>query len=227
MRGPIAAGVLAGVLVVLVALAGFVGLALGRPDPTTEASTTPPAGPTTAATSPTPGSTDGSATPDPGPTAAPSASPSGAPPPVGLAVGDTAPTIQVPAVGGSEIDTSVLIGQPLWINFMATWCPPCRDELPVMDDFQGQLAEQMTILLIDIGENESTVNEFMTSLGVDLPVGLDRDGSVQREWGAYALPVHYWIDAEGRIGGFLYGGAGPEQFIEGVHTVLPDAQLEP
>lgn len=234
MRGPIAVGVLAAVLVVLVAAAAFVALALGRPGPSF--GTPPPvAVPASPARTPsplpivTPGASQppipsavGTASPgvseDPGPSASLA---------VGLAVGDLAPPLALPQLGGAEIDTALLAGQPLWVNFMATWCPPCRDELPVMERMQAQLGGRMTILLIDVGEDEQTVATFMTSLGIDLPVGLDTSSAAQRAWGAYALPVHYWIDADGRIGGFLYGGAGPEQFIEGVHSVLPDASLEP
>jgi thiol-disulfide isomerase/thioredoxin len=231
MRGPILAGVLAGFLVVLVGLSAFVALALGRPEP---ALSTPTPEPTLAAVSPDVSPTPTTAASEPAsaePTiSTPRPSLDASPIPseeVGLAVGDRAPALRLPALGGSEIDTSVLEGRALWINFMATWCPPCIDELPMLERFQGQLEEEMTVLVVDIGESEGTVMAFMDSLGIDLPVGLDTDGTAQRTWGAYALPVHYWIDADGRVGGFLYGGAGPEQFIEGVHSVLPDAELEP
>lgn len=250
MRGPIAVGVLAALLVVLVAGAAFVALALGRPGPAiptlppVAAGSTPPGGPDStpdptatsglggspslgrespspAGQSPTPAATGGPTT-----GSSPSARP-GTSPEVGLSVGDLAPRLTVPQLGGAEIDTAALAGEPIWINFMATWCPPCVDELPIMERLQGQLGERMTIILIDVREDQDTVASFMTALSVDLPVGLDSDGAAQRAWGAYALPVHYWIGADGRVGGFLYGGAGPEQFIEGVHTVLPDASLAP
>ena len=146
---------------------------------------------------------------------------------MGLAVGDRAPPLAMAAVGGNEIDTSLIVDRPIWINFMATWCPPCIDELPVMQRFQRQLEEEMTILVVDIREPEQTVADFMLSLGVDLPVGLDMDGEAQRAWGAYALPVHYWVDTDGRIAAFVFGGAGPEQFIDGIHSVLPDVELQP
>ncbi len=244
MRGPIAVGVMAALLVVLLAGAGFVALALGRPGP---AIPTPPpvaAAPTPAGpdTTPAPTATSGpagspsstaAASPTPaasGPTTEPS--PSSRPsegPEVGLSVGDVAPRLTVPQLGGggAEIDTAALAGKPVWVNFMATWCPPCVDELPVMERLQGQLGERMTIIVIDVREDQDRVASFMTALAVDLPVGLDMDGAAQQAWGAYALPVHYWIGPDGRVGGFLYGGAGPQQFIDGVHTVLPDASLAP
>ncbi|MEO7118736.1 MAG: TlpA disulfide reductase family protein [Candidatus Limnocylindrales bacterium] len=232
MRGPIAAGALGGLLVVLIGLATFVALALSRPAPVV---------PTPVSFSPVPSLIAGSPTaaPTPSPTAAPTPTPFDLPPSptsspsptpsvaVGLNVGDTAPGLKLFQLGGGEIDTGALVGQPLWINFMATWCPPCRDELPQMARLQGELAENMTIIVIDIGEDEATVDAFMNSLEIDLPTGLDVDSAAQRAWGAYALPVHYWIDAEGKVAGFLYGGADRSQFIGGIHTVLPDIDLRP
>ncbi len=148
-------------------------------------------------------------------------------PAVGVTVGDLAPPLRLAQLGGSEVDTTALRGQPLWVNFMATWCPPCRDELPIMDRLQRELGDRMTIIVVDVEEDADTVASFFTDLEVALPVALDEDGSARDAWGALALPVHYWIDEEGRVGGFLYGGAGSEQFIEGIETVLPDAGLEP
>ncbi|CAN5736570.1 hypothetical protein BH20CHL5_BH20CHL5_06290 [soil metagenome] len=142
-------------------------------------------------------------------------------------MGDIAPPLRLAQLGGAEIDTAALRGQPLWVNFMATWCPPCREELPIMDRLQRELGDRMTIIVVDVEEDTDTVASFFTGLEVALPVALDEDGSARDAWGALALPVHYWIDEEGRVGGFLYGGAGPEQFIAGIETVLPDAGLEP
>jgi thiol-disulfide isomerase/thioredoxin len=225
MRGPVAAGALAGLLVIVLVVGAFVALALGRPDPVVPTPT-----PSLVAGSPdgSPSATSTSEPSSPSRTVAPTGS-SASPTPseaVGLDVGDRAPSLVLPALGGNEIDTTQVEGRALWINFMATWCPPCIDELPMMQRFQRQLGEDMTILVVDVREPEEAVSDFMTSLNIELPVGLDLDGAAQVTWGAHILPVHYWIDAEGRIGGFLYGGAGPEQFIEGIQTVLPDVELE-
>lgn len=242
MREPIIVGVLGGILVALAVVGLFVVIALGRESP--PLSTVPPQRPSSSADStesaspsPTPvPSPSPSPTPVPSPsgtaTPSPSTSPSGSTggstsPEVGLDVGDLAPALDLQQLGGGRINTSELAGQPLWINFMATWCPPCRDELPLMDRFQARLGDDMTILLVDVGESSDVVQAFMDSLVVDLPVGLDGDGSAQRRWGAVALPLHYWIDGDGRISAFVFGGAEPDAFIEAVRTVLPDAELAP
>jgi len=243
MRAPILAGVLAGLLAALLVVAAFVALALSGPPatpspstmaapPSTSAApsvTTPPVGTTPAPTwtaSPSARSPDPTTSPDAPASPDPLRSPSGSPE-VGVAVGDIAPPLRLAQLGGAEVDTAALRGQPLWVNFMATWCPPCRDELPIMDRLQRDLGDRMTIIVVDVEEDADTVASFFNSLEVALPVALDEDGSAQEAWNAVTLPVHYWIDEDGRIGGVLYGAAGPEQFIEGIESVLPDAGVEP
>ena len=175
-----------------------------------------------------------------GETAAPSrsapgspATPSSAPaaespsPPVGLRLGDRAPPLSLAQLGGGRVDLAKLRGKPVWVNFMATWCPPCRDELPLMERYQTQLGDAMTIVLVDVKESTDTVASFATELRLTLPIGLDSNGRAQRDWGAYALPVHYWLDTDGRIRAFAFGGIGPDQFREGVRKVLPNADLRP
>ena len=236
MRAPILAGVLAGVFAALLVAAAFVALALSGPTATpapsmvAAPSVTPPvAAPTDPTSEPTPSVSFTTPAPSPLPTTSPGPSPSPSPgdPQVGLAVGDIAPPLRLAQLGGAEVDTEALRGQPLWVNFMATWCPPCREELPIMDRLQRDLGDRMTIIVVDVEEDADTVASFFNSLEVALPVALDEDGRAQEAWNAVALPVHYWIDEEGRVGGVLYGGAGPEQFIEGIETVLPDAGVEP
>ena len=143
-------------------------------------------------------------------------------PGTGTAIGQRAPSIVVTLTDGSLMNTADFAGQPLWINFMATWCPQCADELPMMERFQSQLAGQMMILVIDVGEDRRTVSSFMRQLNVDLTVGVDQDASVQSEWRAYALPLHFWLDADGIVREIVYGGAPEEVFIQAITAVVPE-----
>ena len=113
----------------------------------------------------------------------PSALPSGTPISGSLAIGQVAPELKVTLTDGSLMDTADFAGLPIWVNFMATWCPQCSTELPMMERFQGQLKDQMTILVVDVGEDRATVKDFLNGLNVDLAVGVDPDGSAQRACG--------------------------------------------
>jgi thiol-disulfide isomerase/thioredoxin len=160
--------------------------------------------------------------PTAGPSEAPSASVS-----TGVAIGQRAPSIEVELLDGSVMSTDDFRGQPMWINFMATWCPQCVDELPMMRRYERQLDGLMTVLVIDVGEDPQTVRQFMRALEVDnLTTGVDEDGSVQAQWGAYALPVHFWLDEEGIVREVVYGGAPPEIFIDAITAVVPEFVAE-
>jgi len=207
--GVLAALVVGGLLVVFL-LASALGQqpALATPAPPT----IPPI--------PTP-TRDASATASPSPSSGPSESGT---PEIGLEIGQRAPDFEVTLTDGSVMSTSDFDG-PMWINFMATWCPQCADELPMMQRFQRQLEGQMTLLLVDVGEDNETVRQFVRDLDVDLPVGVD-DGTVQAQWGAYALPVHYWLDADGIVREIVYGGAPEEIFLQAITAVLPEFSAE-
>ncbi|HWH25010.1 MAG TPA: TlpA disulfide reductase family protein, partial [Candidatus Limnocylindria bacterium] len=153
--------------------------------------------------------------PSPTPAASPTA---------GLGLGMRAPTLTLPALGGGTIDTAAYAGTPLWVTFMATWCPSCIDELPMMDGLQARLGDDLAIVLVDVREDEELVASFINSLDVELPVALDRDGAVQAEWG-YVLPTHYFIDADGILREVIFGGAPPPVFLDAVRLVAPEADL--
>lgn len=162
------------------------------------------------------------ALPGASPSASPTEGPAGSPVAEGVAVGQRAPAIEVTLLDGSVMNTADFLGKPIWINFMATWCPQCQDELPMMERYAKQLGDSMTVLVIDVGEDRQAVRSFMQDLGVDLTVGVDPDGTVQQEWGTYALPVHFWLDEQGIVSEIVYGGAPREIFIQAITAVVPE-----
>lgn len=219
-------GVAAGILVSLV-LVGLVVTRLGERPASLPSPTPPAASPSSAVSSeiasPGPATAGGSRVP---PTATPSqaGSPSG---PGDPRIGQAAPSLAVDRIGGGRLDTAALRGRPIWVNFTASWCPTCRDELPFLERVRARFGDRLEVLVVDVREDEETVTALARELGLTLPIGLDRDGLAQAAWGAYALPVHYWLDAEGRIREIVYGGAGPEELLAGLRSVMPDASLEP
>ncbi|MEA2677670.1 MAG: hypothetical protein QOJ81_1811 [Chloroflexota bacterium] len=154
--------------------------------------------------------------------ALPSGTPNGSDSGLGTGIGQTAPDIRVTLTDGSLMDTTDFGGLPIWVNFMATWCPQCQTELPMMERFESQLTDQMTVLVIDVGEDRSVVRDFMRANDIDLTVGLDSDGSIQASWAANALPVHFMLDADGVVRQVVYGGAPEEIFIQAVTVLVPE-----
>lgn len=227
----VAAGLFTGVLAGAAMLGGILLLAPGPAPVPTEAPATVAPGPSSAP----PASASPSA--PPAPSAVPSdgaASPSQPAPAAssaaqeGFGVGEPAPALVVPQLGGGDIDLAQLRGKPVWVNFMATWCPSCVDELPAMAGFAARYADTgLVVVAVDVREDAATVNAFVNGLGVSFPVGLDGDGTAQQAWGALALPVHYWVDAEGIVRDGALGGIGPDVMAAGLETILPGVDVTP
>jgi cytochrome c biogenesis protein CcmG, thiol:disulfide interchange protein DsbE len=143
-------------------------------------------------------------------------------------VGQRAPALRLPQLGGGTIDLATLRGKPVWVNFMATWCPPCRDELPLMGGFAARYADKgLVVVAVDVKEDEASVASFMTSLNASIPVGLDADGKAQATWRAAALPVHFWIDSQGVVRDGAFGGIGPDVMVAGLRRILPGVNVTP
>lgn len=218
-RLSIVAGLLAGIAVAGLVFGGILFLGpgpAGLPSPTASAVVSPSPG---ASASETPVTT-ATATATGTATASPASGP--------FHIGEVAPALVVPQVGGGTIDLANLRGQPIWVNFMGTYCPPCRDEFPLMNGFAARYADDgLVILAIDVREDEGTVASFANELGAIFPLGLDTDGSVADAWGALALPVHFWIDTEGVIRDGALGGIGADIMAEGLAKILPGVEVTP
>ncbi len=146
----------------------------------------------------------------------------------GFHVGESAPVLSVPQLGGGQINLSSLHGRPVWINFIQTTCLPCVDEFPLMNGFAARYADSgLVVLAIDIREDEGTVASFVRSLNAQFPVGLDSDGLAAQAWGAIALPVHFWVDADGIIRGGALGGIGPDIMAANLSLILPGVNVTP
>jgi peroxiredoxin len=221
-RLSVAAGLAAGGLLALAIVAGVIlfGPEIVVPAPSIAASSSP--APSVAEATP-------SAAPTASPelTAVPSAAPSGDEV-ANFHIGEQAPDLVVPQVGGGTIDLSLLEGKPVWVNFMQTTCEECITEFPLMNGFAARYGEEgLVIVAIDIREEEGTVAAFAQSLNATFPLGLDADGTAQRAWGAFALPIHYWVDAAGVVRDGALGGIGPDIMARGVQAIMPDIEVTP
>ena len=133
-----------------------------------------------------------------------------------------------PKVGGGQIELAKLLGKPVWVVFTGTYCPPCRDEYPLMNGFAVRYAETgLTVIGIHVKEDEATVALFADSLNIIFPLGIDADGSRAAAWDAAALPVHYFIDAQGVVRDAALGGLGPDQMARALGTILPGVDVRP
>ncbi|AKS40741.1 TlpA family protein disulfide reductase [Wenzhouxiangella marina] len=143
-----------------------------------------------------------------------------APPPVGVegaSVGDPRPPFQHAALDGRQVHVDDFDDQLLLVNFWATWCAPCRREMPLLDQAQRTHGDQLTVLGIAI-DDPGAVIEFLDSTPVSYPilVGSTDVVATQRAWGnaAGALPYTVLVDREGIIRWQHLGEVSEEELAE-------------
>lgn len=168
----------------------------------------------------------------PGASAGPSLEPSPTPRSslivAGFHIGQPAPALKVPQLGGGEIDLASLAGQAVWINFMATYATPSRAEFALLNDFAARYADTgLVIIAIDVREDEDTASAFALDTSAAFPIGLDVDGAAQATWEAPVLPVHFWIDAAGVIKAGALGPIGGDVMAANLQTILPGVEVTP
>ena len=120
---------------------------------------------------------------------------------------DPTPPLVLKDLTGKERNLDEFKGQVVLINFWATWCPPCRIEMPSMWRLKQKLKDEpFVILAVDMGEPEAYVNAFLPDkMKRDFVVLMDKDGVALRSWNVIAFPTTYIIDADGIIRYALYG----------------------
>lgn len=98
-------------------------------------------------------------------------------------------------------------GKVVLINFWATWCEPCREEMPSINRLRASLAAQpFAVLAVNLAETEPRIRRFMEQVPLDFPVLLDRDSATAKTWRARVLPVSFLVGPDGRIRYAVIGG---------------------
>jgi len=129
---------------------------------------------------------------------------------------------KLPDANGTPIDLSALRGQQVVINFWATWCPPCRREMPVLAEAQ-RLYPQVTFVFANQGEGAGEVHTFLASQTLQLDnVLLDSGGRLGQLVGSRALPTTLFYDAEGRQVGSHLGELSSASLARALETLKTD-----
>jgi len=120
-----------------------------------------------------------------------------------------APALKLKDIEGKSHDLSKLRGKVVLINFWATWCPPCRREMPSMERLSQRFKGQpFVVLAVDVGEDPDTIETFASQLDTTLtfPILLDTRSHAMRAWRVAGLPTTFLIDKQGRIVATAIGG---------------------
>jgi peroxiredoxin len=117
-----------------------------------------------------------------------------------VGVGDKAPDFKITTDSGRTISRSDFGGQVLVLNFWATWCPPCVEEMPSLDAFQRRLKGSGVVVLgISVDKNEKAYRDFLKKAGVSFETARDAEARISASYGTYKYPETYVIDRKGEV----------------------------
>jgi len=134
---------------------------------------------------------------------------------IGLQVGDMVPDFELATLDGDIIKLSEFLGQRVMLNFWATWCPPCRAEMPDMQKFHE--SKDIVILAVNLVGTESSkenVANFIEEFKITFPILLDTDMEVSNLYRIQPIPTSYMIDSSGRIQYKAFGALNYELMVQ-------------
>lgn len=148
-----------------------------------------------------------------------------------LEPGDPAPAFGAPVLDGDSLHLSSLRGQPVLLNVWATWCPPCREEMPALQALHERFGPRLRILGVSVDARgaEPTVRRFVEEGGYTFTILHDPSDDVSRQFRTIGVPETFLIDGEGRIVRRWIGRFDPlaEDVIRDIEPLLPKPQPSP
>ena len=138
------------------------------------------------------------------------------PPTQGLQPGQQAPELEgdiggqhaiLPDLDGHPIRLADLHGKPVWINFWASWCPPCQAETPVLREvYDRHKADGLVMIAVAVQETTADdVRAYARTYGLDYTIGFDATSAIFHRYGVFGLPTQFFIDRDGVIRNVVLG----------------------
>lgn len=149
----------------------------------------------------------------------------------GLQLGDRAPPLSAVVGGrsvtleqasGASLVPGALDGQALWLVFGATWCDPCRDEAPAIQEAHERFSNQgLTIVSVNVHEHADEVRRFARDARLTYSMMVDRTGAIAQHFGVYGYPTHYFIGHDGVVRARYLGPMTAAEIEQRVGAILP------
>ena len=131
-----------------------------------------------------------------------------------LAVGDNAPTFSFLFLDGNTISLGDLLkGKEVILSFWGSWCPECRQQMPILNGFAKEYRDKIEIIGVNTGEAEKTVMSFVKDIGIEYKILLDAKGQVARIYDVVGVPTNVLINKEGLIKNLNLDVRGMESYL--------------
>lgn len=126
---------------------------------------------------------------------------------------EPSPNFTLELIDGGNFNFSDYKGKPILINFFASWCLPCREEMPALEKVAHEYGPKGVVFLgIAVDDTEEKMKDFIAKYGVTFPVGLDKTAAIQKSFGLYGIPTTYFIDKQGAIN-YFHSGSVTEELL--------------
>ena len=107
-------------------------------------------------------------------------------------------------LGGGTLNLADLRGKPVVLNFWAGLCPPCRAEMPDLQEFHDEFKEKMTLIGVDVSKftglgGQDSAKALLKELGISYPAGYTSDGGIMREYKVLGMPTTVFLDSKGEV----------------------------
>jgi peroxiredoxin len=141
--------------------------------------------------------------------------------------GGLAPDFLLEEMSGGDLRLSDLRGKPVVVNFWATWCKPCRQEMPrFIEAYEEHRSEGLEVVAVNMQEGKGAVRPFAEDYGMTFPIAVDRDGEVGDRYRLLGLPTTFFIDREGVIRSIFTGPLEEQQNETNVQGAIEGDELE-
>ncbi len=131
----------------------------------------------------------------------------------------------LPTRGGKQVSLAQLRGQVVMINFWASWCGPCRKEMPLLEQMHQKYNRLgFTLVGVNVDENSADAEKFLSKVPVSFPVALGGQSDVQKKYGVQAMPSSFFVDRKGTVR-YVHPGYRPgdeAKYQEQIRTLLKE-----
>lgn len=144
---------------------------------------------------------------------------------VGISIGKTAPDFELKSLDDKNVKLSDYKGKKVILNFWASWCAPCKEEMPLFEKIYRSNLDKIVVVGVNLQESRENIENFIKKFDITFPILLDPSAQVKEMYNVFTQPVTYFIDENGKIVDKKFGALTVEEIYEKVGNIKRSAEL--